>query len=417
MKKILIIIGILAILGAVAFFILNSTPEGTEGESRIGFSIRNYLPFGKSDEPDPNNNPNQTTDDPNQTGDIPNLDDQNIPRLRKISSEPVAGAVIFNTGTTSIVRFVEKGTGNIYEAKSDTTNITRLTNTTIPKIIRAFWLPNGSGLLAQTLPPENEIIETSFIKLTKNTATSSSEENLTPFNVTIGKLPTDIKEISIKPDSSKIFYYVINGSHSDWYVSNPDGTNSDSVASNALTEWLPKWLSGNKISMQTKSSSASLGYSYIFDVSNGSLKKVGSSLLGISVNLKNDGSKSLISSGGSFPELYIQDNNDNSSRKMLVKTLAEKCLWSGEDNLIYCAVPEQIPNGNYPDVWYKGLVSTEDFIGKFDTDNDIYYKTADLTSLSEQKIDAVDMSISPDQTHLIFKNKIDGFLWMLRIEE
>ena len=231
------------------------------------------------------------------------------------------------------------------------------------------------------------------------------------------KLPTDIKEISVKPDSSKIFYYVINKSHSDWYISNPDGTGSNLVASNALTEWLPKWLSGNKISMQTKSSSGSLGYSYVFDVSDGSLKKAGSGFWGISANLKNDGSKSLVSSGRSFPELYIQDNDDNSLEKMWVKTLAEKCLWGNKNNLIYCAIPEQIPNGNYPDVWYKGLVSTEDFIGKFDIDNDIYYNLANLTSLSGEKIDVIDISMSPDQTHIIFKNKIDGFLWMLRIEE
>ena len=110
--------------------------------------------------------------------------------------------------------------------------IQRLTNTTIPKIIRAFWLPNGSGFLAQTLIAENEVVETSFVKLNKN-STSSTNESLTPFGTTIGKLPTGVKEIAIKPDGAKIFYYTINGSYSDWFISNPDGTSAFSYVASS----------------------------------------------------------------------------------------------------------------------------------------------------------------------------------------
>ena len=180
---------------------------------------------------------------------------EELPRLRKISSEPVAGAAVFNIGTTSIVRFVEKGTGNVYEVKSDSLAVQRLTNTTIPKIVRAFWLPNATGFLAQTLMPESEIIETNFVKLNKNEIVG---ENLTPFNTTISKLPTGIKEISINPSGSKIFYYTANWS-SNWFISNPDGTESSLVMSHPLTEWLPKWVTPDRVVMQTKGSSESIG--------------------------------------------------------------------------------------------------------------------------------------------------------------
>lgn len=59
----------------------------------------------------------------------------------------------------------------------------------------------------------------------------------------------------------------------------------------------------------------------------------------------------------------------------------------------------------------------EDSIKKIDPINDIYYNLMDLAEESGQKIDAVDLALSPDETHLIFRNKIDGYLWMLRIEE
>ena len=44
----------------------------------------------------------------------------------------------------------------------------------------------------------------------------------------------------------------------------------------------------------------------------------------------------------------------------------------GEKSHPLLRVPYQFPSGNYPDVWYKGLVSTEDFIEKIDIGNNIF---------------------------------------------
>jgi hypothetical protein len=417
-KKILLIIGILVIIGIALFLVFGSKPQ-TPGDSRVGFSIRDFLPFGKSND---TGTSTEIIRGDGQNGNALNLaTSEGTPRLRKLSTEPVAGAVIFNPpaggATTSLVRFIEKGTGNVYEARSDTLNIQRLTNTTIPKIIRAFWLPNASGFLAQTLMAENEVIETNFVKLNKNTA-SSTTEILTPFNTIISKLPTDIKEITIKPDGTKIFYYTNGGSISNWFVANPDGTNSSLVMSHPLTEWSPQWITGNTIVMQPKASSASIGSVYTFDIATKVFKKIGLEALGLSSNPNLDGSLDLISSGGNLPQLFLVNNKTVTAKNLNVNTLTEKCIWLKAKNpTIYCAVPTQIPGGNYPDVWYKGLVSTEDFIQKIDINNDIFYNTADLSALAKQKIDVTDLSLSPDETHLIFRNKIDGFLWMLRIEE
>ena len=418
-KKILLVLGILIIVGIAVFFIFSSKPPLKEGENRVGFSIRDYLPFGRSEDLETSG----TTTSETGGGGLPANGlsnpqiNQLVPRLRKISNEPVAGAVVFNIGTTSVVRFIEKGTGNVYEAKSDSVAIARLTNTTIPKIIRAFWLPSGAGFLAQTLISESEIIETNFVKLNKNSA-STTNESLTPFSTTIGKLPTGIKEITIKPDGAKIFYYAINGLYSDWFISNPDGTAAILMMSHPLTEWIPEWVSGNIVTMQTKGSSGSVSFVYTFDVSNKTLKKIGTGVLGLSSNPNFDGSLNLVSSGGTFPGLYVINSKTASTTKIAVSTLAEKCVWLKEKNpTVYCAVPNQISGGSYPDAWHKGIVSTEDFIEKIDINNDIFYNLADLVSLSDQKIDVVDMSISPDESHLIFRNKIDGYLWMLRIEK
>lgn len=301
-KKIILILGIFVILGLALFLIFGSKPQ-TQTEGGGGFSIRDYLPFGKNDVG--NITPTTQTEDKNISSNNQNLE---IPKLRKISNEPVSGAIIFNVGSTSVIRFVEKGTGNVYEAQSDSVNITRLTNTTIPKIIRSFWLPDGSGFLAQTLVPDSEIIETSFVKLNKTTS-SSTTENLNLFETKVSKLPTGIKEISIKPDGSKIFYYTIKEPFSTWFIANPDGTNSTPIQSSALTEWLPNWFNQNLIEMENKSSGSTITYSYIYDQTNKTFKKNGIASFGLSVNPKNNKEFSLFSSGGNFPKLYIFDHN------------------------------------------------------------------------------------------------------------
>jgi hypothetical protein len=270
-KKILLIIGIVVVVGVAAFFILKpaQTNNGDASNTDTGFSFKDFLPFGKNNSPETNGNTTSNTNNNQEVG-VTNVGlNQPVPKLRKISTEPVAGAAIFNIGTTTVVRFVEKGTGNVYEAKSNSNRIERLTNTTIPRIIRAFWLPDGSGFLAQTIMPESEIVETNFVKLNKTKEiVGAKEETFLPFTTTISKLPTDIKEISISPTGSKIFYYTVNSAGSDWYISNPDGTAVTLVNSHPLTEWLPKWVTANTVIMQTKSSSADNGYTYSFDVTN-----------------------------------------------------------------------------------------------------------------------------------------------------
>ncbi|MBN2094078.1 MAG: hypothetical protein JW740_01780 [Candidatus Zambryskibacteria bacterium] len=415
MKKTLLIIGILIIIGAVVFLVLGQKPQDEEGDNRVGFSIRDYLPFGKNDE-----DINQDLFDEylnNQT-DI-GSDSQNylnygpVPKLRKVSEEPVAGAVVFNIGTTSVVRFVEKGTGNVYEVKSDSNRVDRLTNTTIPKIIRAFWLPDGSGFLAQTLLSNTETIETSFVELKKSISTSTYDS--VPFDTTISQLPTGIKEISISPKGSKVFYYTTSNSGSEWFIANPDGTKEELVYSHPLTEWLPKWISANVVAIQTKSSSESVGVGYLFDLKNQKLEKIVETI-GLSFNTNSE-SASLISRGGSSSELLLNKNNEFT--ELNIKTLADKCVWLNENKeefSAFCAVPEEMPRGNYPDIWYQGIVFTNDVIEKIEIHSGISRKIVDLTDESGEKIDVVDIAISPDNTHTIFRNKIDGYLWILRLD-
>lgn len=409
-KKILLIVGIILILAVAAFFIFRGQPQN--GEEGFGFSFGDFLPFGSSG----NIGSEAVVDTTPKKEEKPNQAVSGVvPKLRKISSGPVAGAAIFNIGSTTYVRFVEKGTGNVYEARSDSSEVKRLTNTTIPKIIRAFWLGDGSGFLAQTLVPDTEIIETTFVKLGKNTATSSTE-SLTPFTTTLSKLPTGIAELSIRPDGTKIFYYTLSQNGSNWYTSNPDGTGATLVNNHPLSEWLPAWVSNNLITMQTKASIGVTSHLYHFDPTTKILKKTGAQATGLSTKPK-DSNITLLSRGGSIPSLFVWNSKENKTTDSTRSGLAEKCVWSAKESVsVYCGIPENLDQATYPDSWYKGLANTEDSIRKIDLNNLTDYTISYLSDESGQRIDVIDLQISKDETQLVFKNKIDGYLWLLRIE-
>lgn len=417
-KKILLTLGILVIIALAVFWVMSRGVGTEQSDGRVGFSIGDFLPFGSDNNTDVQIDTN-TTPSPDNTNTSTTTEtniNTPVPKLRKISNEPVAGAVILERGTTSIVRFVEKGTGNVYEANSQDISIKRVTNTTIPKILRAFWLPDGSGFLAQTLDNYTELAETSFIKITPAKVVPGSE-TLTPSETLISKLPTGIRELKVSNDGKKIIYYQVTNNGSSWYVSNPDGTSANLIFQNPLSEWLIAAFDGKKALIQTKSSASTNGYTFELNISTKTLKKTGVGLVGLTLNPDYDFSPYLLSQGGNAPQLVVVNDKNSATAPLTTYTLADKCVWSrSKVPSIICGVPQGVPRGQYPDDWYKGVISTTDSIFKVDYINGVNSIISDLQNESTEKIDVVNPQISDNDNYLIFRNKIDGFLWMLNLK-
>lgn len=401
-KKILLIVGILIIIAVAAFLILGSSEDST-GENRVGFSIKNYFPFGQQSNNTDTGNGNSFEEIEEKNLSEISSNNNPIPRIRKISKEPIAGAVIYNMGTTTFVRFVEKGTGNVYEARSDRNTIERLTNTTIPKIVSVKWLPDASGFIAQTVDLSSDLIETSFVKITKK---STLNENLPSYNTTISKLPTNIYGLTVSPDSSKVFYY-LKGVSSFWFVSNPDGTNKKYIYESPILELESKWIDNDNVFVYTKPSLYAETFAYNFNVSKKLLTKIYTSGFGLSFNPKKD---ALLISNGGYNISVV--NSSGESINLNTNTLSEKCSWYKE--FVYCGIPESNTTG-YMESWYKGKIETIDNIRRIDTANLFYTNIANLKEETKENIDIIDIQISDDASHLIFTNKRDEYLWLLRI--
>jgi len=87
--------------------------------------------------------------------------------LKELSMRPSAGAVAIATSSGILVRFMEKGTGNVYEVSPDNSAETRLSNTTLPRITEALWNKNGDRLIARyEKDGEPDNIQSYYAKLT-----------------------------------------------------------------------------------------------------------------------------------------------------------------------------------------------------------------------------------------------------------
>src|SRR3989344_2027747 len=166
MKKILIIliavisIAIIAFLGWNFIFRDSSIPAGA--------TLRNALPFGSGD-----NAPPSTTNNPQPSTDIGDQQTMTTSNMFHISDIPVAGAVVFEKEDQTVVRYVDRATGHIYEADLKTLAKTKITNQTLPKIYEAYFRADGNAVLLRSLKDNSDVVENLSLALTPPQGTST----------------------------------------------------------------------------------------------------------------------------------------------------------------------------------------------------------------------------------------------------
>jgi hypothetical protein len=69
------------------------------------------------------------------------------PRLWEIGIAPTAGITWVHTATSTVARFVDQASGNVFDADPSTSVVLRRTNTLIPKIMEARFSGDTGALL------------------------------------------------------------------------------------------------------------------------------------------------------------------------------------------------------------------------------------------------------------------------------
>lgn len=422
MKKLLTFIIILLILGLLGggfyywYYYVRTPAEVILDENgnpiSSGFSPFNR-PYTSTDSP-AINTPVATTTQATST-EIVNEEAYVLPKLRQLSTTPVAGFYASSTASSSIVRFMDRGTGHIFEATTLSADIKKISNTTLPKIYESYGNKNGTAFVLRYLKTDSDTI-TNFYAELRSTGTSTIE---TPYELKGKYLSPDIQQIVVSPSGDRVFTWNIENGRGVGYVSSFNEATRVKVLDNPLTQVIVDWPEVNTATLATKATSFASGYIYTVNTQTGALKTVLGGIRGLTGKMSRDLSQVIYSStsNGSLTT-SLWNVKDSTSQPVIFKTLSDKCVWSTlRKNEVYCAVPVEIPNATYPDDWYKGNISFNDQIWHLNTTTGEVHLLGNLTSLSSQAIDAIDLTLDPQEDSLYFMNKRDLTLWGLDLNQ
>ena len=294
------------------------------------------------------------------------------------------------------VRFIDRASGNVYSYLAHARTLTRISNKTLPGIQVASWVPDGSRAYVQLLSTTNGTDQVNTYALD---ATGDSgfllEQGLAQATVS---------------GSSTLFTLLSGTSGSVGSFSRADGSNAKTLFSSLISSLVVSPTSGSLYATNKPSASID-GYGFQIDRASGAFTRILGPLRGLTLLPNPKGTLLMYSytNGGSY-YLNVLDPVSRTSTPLPVATFTEKCVWAASGETAYCAVPASI-GPNEPDLWYQGAATFSDRIWKIDMTQRVATLVLDPQAVGNVSIDAVGLSVDPDEDVLTFTDKHTGALY------
>ncbi len=379
--------------GAIA-----TQPQPVSSSTPKGFTPLNNAPINAS-----TSSPRGATS--SDTSNIPDELPSAKKKVMRLYATPVAyGLLASSTASSSSVFFVDRGTGHIYNASKDGSLTEKISNTTILRVYESYFDVQAKNILLRYIKEGTDAVTTVIAPITSE--------------IRAKFLSNNIDTLASSPKGDKIFYIEKTNDGTVGYISKIDGSAKKGVFESPLKEWVVSWPEENIVTLTTKASRLSPGFLYFLNLKTGNLVKILGPVYGLTTNTSKDGKKVLYSRSTSGKiETRVLTVAENALQDTLFLTLPEKCVWSTlVKTSAYCAVP-QTPPSNLPDDWYKGLTKTADTIWHVDTVTNSVHKITNLYEDAGTQIDAVNLTLSPDEQSLYFINNTDLSLWSVDLAD
>ncbi len=376
------IVILLLVLGLWVYLMLFGTPDDSgEVFSNLGFEL--------STQPVTITPPDPTTPLPETT-----VDTQNG-QLRQLTTRPVAGSTFITHASSSGIRYVERGTGHVYEIDLDTGIETPLSRTTIPQTTEATFSPNG-----------RTIALTAHTQYTTSVFVGEIGEEV---NIEGIRLQPGAKNISFATNEDVLYTVTQNGT-TEGYRHNIHTLNQSKQFSFNYANVDVAWGEGlQKTYLATKPSHDLEGY--IYSTANDILTPETFSAYGLSALFSND----------FIVTTYTQDNQYTSTAvsaageyyNLPILSLKEKCIFDTfAPNYLWCTAPADTSSPTFVEDWYKGKLTAVDDLWLVDIADSSATLYADFTELSGRTVDVKRIDIDQNGSALSFINKLDHTLWL-----
>jgi hypothetical protein len=393
----IVLVLIVAFLVWYYFFVLPS--QNQTGNSAT--TSKTFTPFGGTAGSGATGGFSSTTATGEATTNQPNY----TQKLRELWNQPTSGAGVLDTKAGTVVRFVDKATGFVYETQLFSPIQNRLANTTIPLAYNAVWDGLNNSFVAQYLKDDNTI-NTNVLTLKGGTSTST-DQTLSGF-----ALGSNISSVSVFGET--IFYLQTYVGQSFGFTSTFDGKTKKQIWQSPLDELTSQMVNANYVALTTKPYQNVPGFTYLVNTGTGSVKKLLGDVPGLVSLVSPDASQVLYSSQNYANSMALYNVKTGGATAITPATFPEKCVWSKKDaTIVYCAVPENSLDGTSLTAWYMGQISWSDDIWKYDLKQNTAGIIEHLADDAGEQIDVIKPILSTSEQYLIFTNKIDGTLWSL----
>ncbi len=380
------------------------------------------------------NNSNENNGEGEVDSDIQKID---MPILRQITNFPTAGAIIqtlnddeygsliinderfrkIPDGVYSELRSVNMKNNHVYRSFDFTLDNERIINKTQPKVFNTKFLDKDHYLF-QYISKKN--VKTYLAKIVQKIESADGynqeEKENNKFLLSGSFLEDNIIDFAVFPENKQIFYLINSIGGVEGYIVDYNGINKKMVFSSPLKEWNIHWLNKDIIILSTKASSVAYSLAFELNLKDGSFQQLFYKVK--AGNILPNHQNTIFLYSGIFDDKFrtlLMAKVNRWTEVLDFKTFAEKCLWSNDDTILYCAVPEFIENDSL-DKWYKGKINTIDSIYKL---NLLTGQKEQIFSPRNEKeiFDIVDLHLDDKERYLYFRDKKTDFYWSLDLDQ
>lgn len=326
--------------------------------------------------------------------------------LNQLTTKSVAGYIAVSRPTDR-VRYVERGTGHIYEINFTTNIETRLVGNTFAKTTDAYFSPDG--LLAALVRETDVGTSVSLVTIPENTGEASV---VTP-------LPDNISEIKVL-SSSTINYIETTETQAVGYRFNRLSGTATELWRIPLTD-IRVWWGNNKTYVVNKTAPGLKGAVYEV-VGNGQLIPITEQEYAYTA-MFNELNGDIISTNYNSESRVLTSQKhkvgENQSTEIAILIIPEKCTIKPNDtNYLWCGAPVPDNTNNRRDYikdWYSGEVISADYLWEINLHNQVSRVGINLKKEAGFNIDLINPKFNQTGDRLFFLNKLNDTLWLYNL--
>ncbi len=318
-------------------------------------------------------------------------------QLRQLTTKPVLVGKILAQNDVSVMRYVEAGTGHIFDINLTTGSENRVSQISIPFASEAVISPSGDYVAVRSGYTNNNTLM--LVDLT--TETSPIET----------KLPNQVESFAFGYNNELLFTeFSLGQTEGRGYL--PSTKTTRRLFSAPFTTHNMAWSNSSTSNhiIYTKPAASQLGYAY--EITASGLKRLSISGFGLTVSQSNGVRFIGTLSGANY--ITTIGTRSGTFERSPAAVIPEKCTVSAREiDVYFCASPIRLQIANYPDVWYQGKYTFDDYLWAAKPGRSTLL-VHPLQSLG-RSLDIVDPQLSQDERMVYFINKTDKTLWLYEI--